>query len=126
MKSAEYLAYLRSPQWQDFREEALAHYGRKCHWCDSGRRLQVHHLTYRRLGHEHISDVRVMCAKCHREADQVRADHPEHWCPYCDFYFVSDGNGDESCPECGGDYAISRDHDPGVVWPDRWPPARQL
>lgn len=34
--------------------------------------LQVHHLTYARLGKEKLSDLRVTCESCHKKADEVR------------------------------------------------------
>jgi hypothetical protein len=33
--------------------------------CDSTRRLHVHHLHYRNLGHERVRDVTALCHGCH-------------------------------------------------------------
>jgi hypothetical protein len=60
-------AYLSSPHWREFRQLALDFHGRRCFRCGyKGLFLNVHHLTYERLGNEHISDVVVLCRDCHR------------------------------------------------------------
>lgn len=33
--------------------------------CENPRLLHTHHLTYERLGREELSDVIILCAKCH-------------------------------------------------------------
>jgi len=62
-----YQSYLRSPQWYARRQVALAKAGRRCRDC--GRptaKLQVHHLTYKRIFREHPKDLRALCWKCHK------------------------------------------------------------
>lgn len=61
----DYSAYLDSPRWKAFRQWVLIVRGRRCERCGSPSRLAVHHVTYRRLGHEHLDDVRVLCEACH-------------------------------------------------------------
>jgi 5-methylcytosine-specific restriction endonuclease McrA len=39
--------------------------------CKSGR-LELHHLTYDRLGHEWPSDLKILCVRCHARADRER------------------------------------------------------
>lgn len=34
--------------------------------------LQVHHLTYIRLGDEHPNDLKVVCIECHKIEDELR------------------------------------------------------
>lgn len=60
-----YHAYLRSPQWRFKRNQALKHYGRKCHVCKRRDNLQVHHKTYARLFQEEMKDLLVVCDGCH-------------------------------------------------------------
>jgi hypothetical protein len=38
--------------------------------------LNVHHLTYKRLGHERMEDLQVLCRSCHRV---VHGQSPERW-----------------------------------------------
>ena len=44
--------YLRSGHWQRVRAEAIGRAGGRCAECGSRQRLDVHHLTYARLGDE--------------------------------------------------------------------------
>lgn len=61
-----YRAYLRSREWADLRER----YRRRRRWlcasCFDGDDLELHHVTYRRLGHERLDDVVPLCDPCHR------------------------------------------------------------
>ena len=61
----DYLEYLRSPEWREFCAKALEYYGSTCMICNSRDDLQVHHRTYERLGQELITDVSIMCNRCH-------------------------------------------------------------
>lgn len=68
-----YRLYLRTGHWQRVRRMAFAAYGRACQACGSTRRLQVHHVRYRRGGrsvlwHERMDDLAVLCRGCHKKA----------------------------------------------------------
>jgi hypothetical protein len=39
--------------------------GNRCALCDSTKRLQVHHWTYKRTGKEQVRDLLVVCDSCH-------------------------------------------------------------
>lgn len=60
-----YADYLRTPHWQRIRREALARAKHRCALCPSRKRLEVHHRTYARRGHENPEDVIVLCDGCH-------------------------------------------------------------
>ncbi len=61
-----YKDYLLSPEWQAKRKEALRLAGYRCQVCYAGDvTLDVHHRTYKRLGHELITDLIVLCRPCH-------------------------------------------------------------
>lgn len=62
---AEYAAYLRTPHWAEVRAASLAYAEHRCQLCYSPDRLEVHHRTYERLGHERPADTIVLCASCH-------------------------------------------------------------
>lgn len=70
----EYLTYLGSMQWQALRHRLISRAGYRCQDCNvlSMNHLQVHHLTYDRLGHERDEDLRVLCVDCHTKADTER------------------------------------------------------
>ena len=63
----EYKAYLNSPRWQAIRKRLYREYDYKCAMCGSPKNLNVHHITYERLGEEKDEDLTVLCQKCHGE-----------------------------------------------------------
>jgi 5-methylcytosine-specific restriction endonuclease McrA len=67
--TAEYIAYLESPEWRAFRQRIFLERGRECERCSTTAKgaRQVHHLHYRNLGHELPEDVQVLCLPCHTE-----------------------------------------------------------
>jgi 5-methylcytosine-specific restriction endonuclease McrA len=76
--------YMRSQRWQDIRTKALERSGRTCEQCgrrqEDGYKLDVHHITYIRLGGELMEDVQVLCYLCHGQLHyrrRVRQDETE-------------------------------------------------
>lgn len=63
--SKRYLNYLRSPEWQCQRREALRVAGYVCEICDTRAATRVHHWSYARLGNEARSDLCAICPQCH-------------------------------------------------------------
>jgi 5-methylcytosine-specific restriction endonuclease McrA len=66
--SVEYVRYMRSTDWKAKRLFALHLAGYRCQLCGGRGRLQVHHNTYERFGHELMSDLIVLCGDCHHFA----------------------------------------------------------
>jgi 5-methylcytosine-specific restriction endonuclease McrA len=64
--SEEYLRYIHSPEWKKLRSQIIKRDGKKCRHCGVNTKLQVHHLTYKRFGHEEPSDLITLCKDCHR------------------------------------------------------------
>lgn len=64
-QKVNYHDYINSAAWKKKRQLALKIHGDKCKICGTGRRLQVHHKTYKRLGRERISDLQILCFDCH-------------------------------------------------------------
>jgi hypothetical protein len=64
---AAYAAYLRTPAWQWRRQAALRRADYRCGLCGQRKALEVHHLTYERLGHERPADLSVLCVEHHRQ-----------------------------------------------------------
>ena len=62
---ATYREYLGSWDWLWTRKRALHRAGYRCERCRSAEHLEVHHLTYERLGHERDEDLEVLCRDCH-------------------------------------------------------------
>jgi len=65
-----YAAYIVSDRWKAFRLRILKKRGNKCEECAARTGLEVHHLTYERLGHEKASDVKVLCGFHHSLVDE--------------------------------------------------------
>lgn len=72
-RKADYEAYIRSPEWQKFREKAFAALGRICSKCGSGKNLHVHHLHYMTFKRETIQDVAILCEPCHMDVHKKPA-----------------------------------------------------
>ena len=65
-KKEQYKEYLQSDHWKETRERALERAGYKCQVCGYYKNLQVHHNTYKNIGHEDDTDLVVLCWKCHK------------------------------------------------------------
>lgn len=64
--SQEYIDYLQSPEWDVKRRKRLRLDNYTCQGC--GARdvpLDVDHITYKRFGHERMSDLQSLCRPCH-------------------------------------------------------------
>lgn len=64
---SQYHEYLKSKEWETFRQKALDFYGRDCTKCKSKQRLQVHHKTYKNIFKEELEDVTILCETCHEK-----------------------------------------------------------
>lgn len=68
----EYEKYLKSGHWKEFRKRFLARKKPKGCWsCGRKGRLDLHHVTYERLGRERIGDVVAICRTCHDEVHDL-------------------------------------------------------
>lgn len=61
-----YEQYLQTPEWRGIRQDALKSANYRCQVCYATKPLHVHHRTYERRGHEHHSDLIVLCEDCHK------------------------------------------------------------
>lgn len=62
----EYVKYINSEKWQILRQEVIKEYDGKCFFCwEKG--TDVHHKTYANFGNEPLSDLVLLCRKCHDE-----------------------------------------------------------
>lgn len=73
VRSEEYKKYILSPEWEAKKQERKQIDDFKCVCCgrseDHTRRgLQVHHISYARLGHENVwTDLVTVCGSCHKK-----------------------------------------------------------
>ncbi len=67
LRKLPYPEYLKSNHWEIKRRIALLRARHQCQHCGNkeGRRLDVHHRTYERLGCEAADDLVVLCSLCH-------------------------------------------------------------
>jgi hypothetical protein len=66
----DYQQYLESPHWLTLRYLKRLR-ARQCGVCAARRELHVHHLNYRNLTDVELSDLRVMCRRCHFLAHEL-------------------------------------------------------
>lgn len=66
-----YQQYLRAPEWANRRLAALKGI-RECQACGREARLDAHHRSYERLGHEEPGDLVALCGVCHRGVHQIQ------------------------------------------------------
>lgn len=65
MNKQQYKTYLLTPHWLSLRDKIKHKANHKCEACSSNQSLQVHHLTYERLGQESIDDLMCLCEAYH-------------------------------------------------------------
>lgn len=68
----DYKTYLQSAEWQKKRNERLKIDDYKCQKCGRPFDLQVHHLTYDRIGHEDMCDLITLCKHCHARIEEYK------------------------------------------------------
>jgi hypothetical protein len=65
-RKVNYSEYIQSPAWKRKATAAKKRAGNRCQVCNGKGRLDAHHRTYERLGHERPEDITVLCHKCHK------------------------------------------------------------
>jgi len=66
-EKVEYHSYLLTPKWKELRSRRLIKDAYTCRMCGATARLEVHHISYIRLGNEDISDLVTLCRDCHQK-----------------------------------------------------------
>lgn len=70
---ANYAIYVQSKHWKRIKvlfKHSPFHKGR-CYVCGSKEKLELHHKTYERIGHENLDDLQELCDLCHSLAHQL-------------------------------------------------------
>lgn len=73
--SVEYREYLKSAAWKQRRWDAIQRANMRCQCCGVSMKkvvLEVHHVTYERLGNESPQDLLAVCPSCHKKEDEKR------------------------------------------------------
>ena len=65
-----YVQYLQSEHWKQLKDKFYhSKMGKhKCYACGKAEKLNLHHKTYRRIGHERLNDLVLLCENCHKKA----------------------------------------------------------
>lgn len=69
-----YKEYIQSAAWKLKADAAKKRAGYRCQVCYGTDRLQAHHRTYIRLGNELLTDITVLCDKCHETISPKKDD----------------------------------------------------
>lgn len=77
--------YLKSAHWKRYRQRKYAKYP-FCQLCHCATDLNIHHLTYDRLGHERDADTIVLCRFCH-----IQRIHQRHVLSTEQLFLVTEG-----------------------------------
>lgn len=76
--SKAYTDRISSPEWFQLCSRLKRERGHKCDRCGKHYPfLEVHHLTYARLGQERDDDLEVLCHDCHIVADYERREQKQ-------------------------------------------------
>ena len=62
-----YRTYLGTDEWQEKRRQVLTRDKSICQMCYASRAVQVHHLSYKHLGDEPLTDLVSVCIRCHSQ-----------------------------------------------------------
>ena len=71
--SQQYRYHMQSSRWRETRRRMVGQAQHRCERCGRpSNYLELHHVTYFRLGDERDEDLQVLCKPCHNEADEER------------------------------------------------------
>lgn len=62
--------YLNSPEWKSKRIKVLTRADFCCEMCHAQTSLQVHHISYKRLYREPLTDLVALCSTCHQQVHE--------------------------------------------------------
>jgi len=67
--------YMRSPKFNRLRKKLVRLHGYKCAHCGATYNLNVHHITYARLGDELVSDLALLCGDEYNQSGAITGCH---------------------------------------------------
>lgn len=66
--SAFYRSYINSPRWAERKRDYYSRHPRRCAACGTTERVDLHHVSYARLGNELDEDLLPLCRHHHKRA----------------------------------------------------------
>jgi hypothetical protein len=71
-----YAEYLNTEHWKELKIRKLySNTKHSCYSCNSMDRLELHHRTYERIGHEWLNDLIWLCRTCHEATHAYERNH---------------------------------------------------
>lgn len=70
----DYDAYINSYEWFERREKYFSTHKRVCYMCGAPQDVELHHMTYERLGHEYDDDLEPLCSNCHGALHRLKGE----------------------------------------------------
>lgn len=67
-----YSKYLKSKKWNKKRKKVFERDDYSCQHCHNTKNLECHHITYKRVKKESLSDLLTLCYKCHKEVHRKK------------------------------------------------------
>lgn len=64
-ENTDYYDHLKSPEWRLLKSEIIKERGAFCQLCMKKDSLELHHMSYKRLGNEDKRDLLLVCRSCH-------------------------------------------------------------
>ena len=62
-----YIVYLKTIDWKTKRKAKMYQARYKCEKCESKKKLQVHHKEYKNWFDVELTDLLLLCDKCHKK-----------------------------------------------------------
>lgn len=75
LRRFKYYKYINSSKWRILRWKVIAKAGGICEHCKLANIEEIHHLTYKRFGNEHLSDLIGLCSDCHAKVHKIKNNH---------------------------------------------------
>lgn len=77
LEHVDYDTYINSPAWSAFRQRWFSDRSlpNACLACGITTGLELHHVTYERLGNERLTDLIPFCRRCHKEFHERFTSH---------------------------------------------------
>jgi len=69
-----YEEYLQTPHWQELRKKIFERSHGICEKCKQVKMVDVHHLSYERIGKENLEDLLAVCEDCHNQFHDIVED----------------------------------------------------
>lgn len=68
-----YEEYLKTKHWLKVKARYVLKYVKMCSMCESTTWIDLHHITYNRIGNERDEDLIWLCRTCHKKIHAIHA-----------------------------------------------------